>query len=294
MQNVVFSKWACQAPLEFDLGLEITAQTPDLDRGGLPGLLLAAGGSQPFRRRCHGSPPPRQMVRAGARTALSGAGLLYRRGHRGLCQPGVGDEVPRRPRQQGPRLRCRLGQRRHPGGVFVHGAAAFRRDLSDGGRPGAGDDIPLCRTRGQRPRHRPHCKGAGARTRDRPRGGGDRFRDRDRSAHAPDLPPRRARKGGGSSGDARARGSPPAVAERMLFCGHGGGPGFRQLGPTGGRFGALVYGLEHEVAADGILRRDSGRDSGGVVRSSVVACCVGRGYRPGPPPSSCRVTPRSP
>jgi len=57
----------------------------------------AAGGIAAVRSGAHGIFASRQVVRPGARSALPGPGILHRRGHCRVREPGIGDEIPGRP-----------------------------------------------------------------------------------------------------------------------------------------------------------------------------------------------------
>jgi len=63
--------------------------------GGFRRLLVSARRQRALHVRRRRGPEAPQMVRPGARAALPGAGLLHRRRHQCLCQPGLSHEVPR-------------------------------------------------------------------------------------------------------------------------------------------------------------------------------------------------------
>ena len=52
--------------------------------------------------------------------------FFHRRGHRGVREPGVSDEVSWRKSEQGACLWRGVGIRLHPGGLLMHSAAALR------------------------------------------------------------------------------------------------------------------------------------------------------------------------
>ena len=68
------------------------------DHRGLPRLLLPADRVGALSRRPHGVARAVEVVRARARAALPGAGVLHRRRDLGLRQPGVGDAATSAPR----------------------------------------------------------------------------------------------------------------------------------------------------------------------------------------------------
>ena len=145
------------------------------DHGGVPRLLLPADGVGALRRRPDRVARAVEVVRARARAALPGAGVLHRRGDRRVRQPGVGDEVPRR---RAPTRSLAYGvasvSGTDPGRLLLHRAAALRRHLPHGRRARPGDGVPLLRPGDQRAGDHPHRAHPRARARRRPR----RRRDR--------------------------------------------------------------------------------------------------------------------
>ena len=70
----------------------------------VPAGLFHADGCGALRQRHPGRAGVAALVRPRARDALPGAGLLHRRCHRGVHQPGRGNEIPRPRRPQDRRL----------------------------------------------------------------------------------------------------------------------------------------------------------------------------------------------
>ena len=105
--------------------------------------LLAAGRAAPLRRCGDRGTRPDPLVCARACSSVSRACLLHRRCHRLVRQPGGGHEIPGATGAESGGLWGGLGQRRHTGGVLVHGVAPVCGNLHDGCRARASDGIPL-------------------------------------------------------------------------------------------------------------------------------------------------------
>ena len=102
-----------------------------------------------------------------------------------------------------PGLRRGLRLRERSGRLLVHGAAAVRRHLQDGRRPGSGHRISLLRPGDQRPGDHPDRADSRRGDGHRAGGRGGRLQHHHRAADAPDLPQGGSRQSGPPDGHAR-------------------------------------------------------------------------------------------
>ena len=125
--------------------LESGVEAASYHGGDLSRLFLSPRGKRSPAERRHGIASSGEVVRAGARSFVPGSRVLHRRGDLGLCRPGIGDTRPGGESEQSAGVCGGIGLRDDSRGLLLHGAAALRRHLPDGGGAGSRYGVSLFR-----------------------------------------------------------------------------------------------------------------------------------------------------